>query len=588
MVRIDSRTDGLFLAFGRHCSDTLPLLKKEQLLTFLRYLAVVSLLFAQCICARAESLGELSKSFWQWRAQEQPFSDDDIPRIERPAGLVVDWSPQTITQRLHHLDGFEQRWKSLAPSAQIPVHDQVDYRLLGSAVARVRWELSIEQSWKRNPQFYVDQTLGSVFILLLPPPPFSEARQQEIVARVKQIPATLQAAQENLTDLRQPFVQLAIDSMDQVGDRLQRTGKALAPQLTAANNQALQGAIPAAVIALTQYRAWLTAKLPTARKDTAIGRDNFLFFLRKVALMPYTPEQLLAMSQQEWSRAVAFEAYQHTRLAGASPAPLFPNAAAQIEAEKVDEKKVRAFLVDQKILNVPGWMKHYRNLQLPPYLEPFEDMGENDDLTGPSRLDQDGTSYIHVPGPDLGFFKLSQAHDPRPILVHEGVPGHYFQLCLGWHNPDPIRRHYYDSGANEGLGFYAEEMMLQAGFFDDNPHTRETIYSFMRLRALRVEVDVKLALGEFTLQQGADYLARTVPMDRATALDEAAFFASTPGQGISYQIGKLQITQLLSDARLTQGKNFSILQFNDFVWNNGNVPIALQRWELLQDVSELP
>jgi uncharacterized protein (DUF885 family) len=69
------------------------------------------------------------------------------------------------------------------------------------------------------------------------------------------------------------------------------------------------------------------------------------------------------------------------------------------------------------------------------------------------------------------------------------VPGHYFQLCLGWRNPDPIRRHYYDSAANEGIGFYAEEMMLQAGYFGDNPHTRETIYSFMRLRALRVEVD---------------------------------------------------------------------------------------------------
>ena len=201
-------------------------------------------------------------------------------------------------------------------------------------------------------------------------------------------------------------------------------------------------------------------------------------------------------------------------------------------------------------------MQHYRNLLLPAYLEPFEDMGENDDLTGPSRLDQDGTSYIRVPGPNLGFFKLSTAHDPRPILVHEGVPGHYFQLCLGWHNADPIRRHYYDSGANEGLGFYAEEMMLQAGFFDDNPHTRETIYSFMRLRALRVEVDVKLALGEFSLQQGADYLARTVPMDQATALDEAAMFSSTPGQGISYQIGKLQITQLLSDARRIRARIF--------------------------------
>lgn len=557
-------------------------------MTFLRSLAVLSLLFVLNIFARADSLQEFSDSFWQWRATEQPFSDDDIPRIERPAGMVVDWSPQTIRQRLQQLDAFEQRWKALAPPAQASIHDQVDYRLLGSAVARVRWELSIEESWKRNPEFYVDQTLGSVFLLLLQPPPFSEERQVEIVARTKQIPMTLQAAEENLTDLRQPFVQLAIDSLDHAAERLQQMEKGLAPRFTPANNQALQHVIPAAAKAQTQYRVWLTTKLPAARKDTAIGRDNYLFFLRKVALLPYTPEQLLAMSQQEWSRSVAFEAYQQARLAGAPPAPFFPNADAQIQAEKEDEEKVRTFLAEQKILTIPTWMKHYRNLLLPDYLEPLQDMGVTDDLTGPSRLDQDGTSYIRVPGPNLGFFYLSTAHDPRPILVHEGVPGHYFQLCLGWHNADPIRRHYYDSGANEGLGFYAEEMMLQAGLFDDNPHTRETIYSFMRLRALRVEVDVKLALGEFTLQQGADYLARTVPMDKATALDEAAMFSSTPGQGISYQIGKLQITRLLSDARRMQGKDFSMLQFNDFVWNNGNVPIALQRWELLQDASDVP
>jgi uncharacterized protein (DUF885 family) len=131
-------------------------------------------------------------------------------------------------------------------------------------------------------------------------------------------------------------------------------------------------------------------------------------------------------------------------------------------------------------------------------------------------------------------------------------------------------------------------MMLQAGFMDDNPHTRAIIYSFMRLRALRVEVDVKLALGEFTLQQAADYLERTVPMDRKTALSEAAMFSSTPGQAITYQIGKLQIIEMLSDARMKQGAGFSMLDFNDFVWNNGNVPLSLQRWELLQDASQVP
>ncbi len=65
-------------------------------------------------------------------------------------------------------------------------------------------------------------------------------------------------------------------------------------------------------------------------------------------------------------------------------------------------------------------------------------------------------------------------------------------------------------------------------------------------------------------------------------------FSSTPGQAISYQIGKLQIIQLLSDTRLKQGADFSMLKFNDFVWNNGNVPLSLQRWELLQDASQVP
>ena len=479
--------------------DTLTFNRKELPL---KVLAVLLLLFSATGFARADSLAELSDSFWQWRAVEQPFTDDDIPRIERPAGLVVDWAPETVATRMRQADEFEKRWKALAPSPQTAVHDQVDYRLLGSAIARVHWELVIEQSWKRNPNFYIDQSLGSVYALLLQPPPFSAARQQEILARLKQIPSTLQAAQTNLTDMRQPFVKLAVDWLDHIPERSQAMATALAPQLTAANGEALKSELPAAVAALTAYRTWLEAKLPAARKDTAIGRDNYIYFLRNVALLPYTPEQLQAMSQQEWYRSVAFESYQQARLAGLPPAPLFPNAEAQIEAEKAAEEKVRAFLTDQRILTVPTWLKHYRNLLLPAYLEPFQDLGVTDDLTGPSRLDENGTSYIRNPSPKLGFFNLSTAHDPRPILVHEGVPGHYFQLCLGWHNEDPIRRHYYDSGANEGLGFYAEEMMLQAGFMDDNPHTRATIYSFMRLRALRVEVDTKLALGEFTAAAG--------------------------------------------------------------------------------------
>ena len=255
--------------------------------------------------------------------------------------------------------------------------------------------------------------------------------------------------------------------------------------------------------------------------------------------------------------------------------------------EQDREIETRRFLEERNILTVPSWIEHYRNLPLPVYLQELG-MGVDDDLTGPSRLTEDAVSYIRPPSPSLGYFGLSTARDPRPILVHEGVPGHYFQLALSWHQDDPIRRHYYDSGANEGIGFYAEEMMLQAGYFDDSPRTREIIYNFMRLRALRVEVDVKLSLGSFTIDQAADYLERTVPRDAATAKGEAAMFASTPGQAISYQMGKIQILDLLAQARKSQGENFSLRRFHDFVWTNGNVPISLQKWEMLNDPSDVP
>jgi len=94
-----------------------------------------------------------------------------------------------------------------------------------------------------------------------------------------------------------------------------------------------------------------------------------------------------------------------------------------------------------------------------------------------------------------------------------------------------------------------------------------------------VTVDVNLSLGRFTVDQATDYLEKNVPMDKATARAEASAFAASPGQAISYQIGKVQILEMLAEARRSQGDKFRLQDFHDFVWKNGNVPIALQRWE---------
>ena len=77
-------------------------------------------------------------------------------------------------------------------------------------------------------------------------------------------------------------------------------------------------------------------------------------------------------------------------------------------------------------------------------------------------------------------------------------------------------------------------------------------------------------------------------MSSATAHGEVALFATAPGEGMTYQIGKLQIMGMLADAKAKQGNGFSLQNFHDFVWRNGNVPLSLQRWELLDDPSEVP
>ncbi|MEO8191720.1 MAG: DUF885 family protein [Acidobacteriota bacterium] len=529
---------------------------------------------------RGDELQTISRDFWRWRAANQPVTGDDIPRLDRPADWTPDWTRAAVNRRRAEVAAFESRLEKIDASG-LPVAWQVDRRLLRSAFARVRWELDVERGWERNAMFYVDQTMGALLDALLEPPPFSRARAAQISRRLAGIPATVESAKGNLRLAQGPFARLAIASLEGIRERLASSLRELKPLLPAGTGADLDPAAARAIAALENYREWLGNRLPALREQTSVGREAYLFFLRNVALLPFTPEELLAMGRQEWARSVARETYEEARNAGLPAPALEPDQAAQMASLDRAEARTRQFLEDKNLLTVPASVRRYRELSLPGYLSPLASLGELDDLTSETRRGQPAVRYIPRPEPSLGFFALSMARDPRPILVHEGLPGHAFQLAMSWAHEDPVRRGYYDSSANEGIAFYAEEMMLDAGFFDDSPRTRETIASFLRLRALRVEVDVRLALGDFSIEQAAEYLARTVPMDPETARAEAAEFASTPGQAISYEIGKLQILRFLADARRVQGKKFSLRAFHDFLWKNGNVPIALQRWELL-------
>ncbi|MGV9287306.1 DUF885 family protein [Streptomyces sp. NPDC003719] len=508
----------------------------------------------------------LAEKFWAWREETRPDSGDDLPRVERPPGWVADWSAQAVRERGRRLREFEEALHG-AP-------DGVNTRLLGSALARVRWELDHLRGWQRNPCFYVDQALVPLYEVLLDRRPFAGERAEAVLRHLRRVPETLRHARENLAGhAARPFARSAVRALDRAGERLTEAMRALAPHLLSPDvARALPEATETAARALADYRHWLADAQAGFAPDTRV--DDLDLLLHRVALLPYRPERIRAMARQEWDRAAVLEKALRARHRDLPPARLPATVGHQVARQEAAEREMRAFLAERGLFRDPQDLRRYRFVPMPAYLAPLTWLGVCDDLTSRERPGQDAVRYVPEPRPDLPYFPYADALDPRLGICHEGV--HAQQLALSWRHPDPVRRHFYDSTPNEGVAFHQEELLLSAGLFDDAPHSALTIVGFLRLRALRAEVDIGLATGELTIEEAAERLD-VVLADRRTAWEEAVFFAGNPGQALSYQVGKLQINELI--AELPAGADFA--GFHRRLWQEGNVPLALRRWELL-------
>ena len=530
-----------------------------------------------------QELDQLSERFWTWRARQQPRTRDDIPRLVRPYGWRPEVEAALAVQRRDELGTFAAELALIRPD-EVP--DRVDHRLLRSAIARVHWESEVLRV-RGIPRFWTDQALGPVFDALLPPG-VDGARIAEVTRLLRAVPGILAHAPVALRAPAREFAGLAVAELDGIAGRVEACAQALAaiePGPSPAAAAELGSAAAEAGGALEQFGRWLAGRLAELPPAVPVGRERYEWFLREVACVPLGVDEIAVIGRREYERAVWLELLHATRNRGVPLPDLPADVDLQVKAEAEDEQAVRDFYVGRGLLSQPDSLRHYLNLPMPGYLEPLRFLGVSDDLTGPHRLAENGVSYVPAPAPELPYFYAANARDPRAGILHEGA--HYQQLALAWGNPRPVRRHYYDSGANEGIAFYNEEMMLVSGLVDDAPHTRTALCNFMRLRALRVTTDVGLATGALSIEQAAADLAGRVPMDEATAREEAAFFAETPGQALTYQIGKTQLIALIADAVRVRGADLDLRSLHDAIWVNGNVPVALLRWELLGLTDEL-
>src|SRR2546425_10297710 len=102
------------------------------------------------------------------------------------------------------------------------------------------------------------------------------------------------------------------------------------------------------------------------------------------------------------------------------------------------------------------------------------------------------------------FYIRAAIEDPRPILGHEGIPGHFLQISIANHLKYEIRRQHVDNTFVEGWALYGEEMLMREGLYADQSPSQGQLLRLSRYRAARIGVDVNLQTGRWTFSQAVD------------------------------------------------------------------------------------
>ena len=160
------------------------------------------------------------------------------------------------------------------------------------------------------------------------------------------------------------------------------------------------------------------------------------------------------------------------------------------------------------------------------------------------------------------------------IHVHEAYPGHFVQFLWAPKFPTKVRKLLATASNVEGWAHYAEEMVIEEGFADDNPKYRLAQLEEALLRDCRYVVAIGLHTSTMSVAQGADRFVKECFQNPSVAYDEARRGSYDPTY-LYYTVGKLMIMDLRKDYLSQNGG--TLKQFHDAFLSKGPLPIPLVR-----------
>ena len=537
----------------------------------------------------AAALHKLANDYYNWRNENDPVSSSN-------AGLhtwddrLADFSPAKIAERAQHVRALLDKVRAMKIDAW-PKDEQIDAILFRSQLENVDFQNRVLKFERTNPQTYIGECVSAIFSLLKKEYDTPRKRALSATARLKAMPPMLK---QGLTNLRNPvklYAKLAIDSARSIDPLLKDSLMALDVDLAPNEHEELIKARDAALSAAHSYADDLEKRMPKMVEFVPMGEANYNYYLKRVLLLPLDAREVEMIGRVENARYRALEALlPDPKLADPDPkraANIPPDQASFLKAYESRETEMINFLKEHNLISLPNYLGPFQIRQLP---EAFKPTSPGGFMNPPGVYDKDSTGFYFIPTynpQSKNFYIRAAIEDPRPILGHEGIPGHFLQLSIANHLTDEIRRQHQDGVFVEGWALYGEEMLMRTGLYPNNSPAQGQILRLSRYRGARIGVDVNLHTGKWTFEQAVKYFMDAGGLDREAAEGEAAGAASNPHQKISYIIGKWQIMNLLGRYKDRQGDNFRLGQFHDDLIKNGSLPVSVIEWLLLDDDSSI-
>lgn len=163
-----------------------------------------------------------------------------------------------------------------------------------------------------------------------------------------------------------------------------------------------------------------------------------------------------------------------------------------------------------------------------------------------------------------------------PIIYHELVPGHHFQIALAAENEGlpPFRRELGDAAYVEGWADYSSAVAEEMGMYAD-PYDLYGRLSMDMFISVRLVVDTGMnALGWSRAKAVAYMRDHLMESDTQIATESLRYSVDIPGQALAYKMGSRGLRELRSRTETALRSRFEVRRFHDCILGSGSLPLS--------------